>query len=183
MRQLICIFFVVILVYMTSKLKINIQSLTKQENSLKIKFRVNVGIYLLGVIKVFGISFKEDGIHFLFFKISYREMKIDQKMVKEISVWKLLKSLHPKFEQFAFHLKIGSEDVMLTVFSVFAISTFLSMVSAQNRKQINQKNYCYEIMPIYGKNALSFQASSQISMYFERFFLRKNLRKTKGKRI
>lgn len=173
MKILSCIFFVVILLYMTSKLKINIRSLTKQENSLKIQFRVNVGIYLLGVIKVFGISFKEDGIHFLCFHFRYPNVKIDKesmKMFKKFSIIDILKMLKIKLDKFHFNLQIGTEDIMLTVFFVCVISTMLSILSAQNAKSINLKNYDYQIAPIYNKNALSFRNSSQISFSIPRLF-------------
>lgn len=167
MKILICIFFVVVLVYLTSKLKINVQSVTKQENWSKIKFHVNVGIYLLGFIKIFGISFKEDGIYFLCFHFAYPSVKIDKesmKMLKKFSIIHILKMLKIKLNRFHFYLQIGTEDVMLTVFFVYVISTMLSILLARNAPNINLKNYNYQIVPIYNKNALSFRNSAQISL-------------------
>ncbi len=167
MRQLICIFFVVILACLTSKLKINIQSLTKQKNSMKIRFHVNVGVYLLGFIKIFGISFQENGIQVLDFHFGYPSVKIAQesmKMFKKNSIIEILKSLKIKLDEFYFTMQIGTEDVMLTTFLVALISTFFSVLSEQNAKSINLKNYHYQIMPIYNENALSLKSSFQISL-------------------
>ena len=167
MKLLIGIFLGLILAFLTSKLKINIRYLKKEKNSFKIKFNVNLGLYLFGFIKILGISLKEDGVHFLCFRFPYNKMKIDtdsMKILKEFSIWNFLKSLKIRFEKFHLNLKIGTEDMMFTVFLVFALSTFLSILSAKNRKQINLKKFYYKITPIYQVNQLSFEASSQISI-------------------
>lgn len=167
MKVLIGIFLGLILAFLTSKFKINIRYLNKEKHSFSVKFNVNLGIYLFGFIKILGISLKEDGMHFLCFRFPYNKMKIDadsMKILKEFSVWNFLKSLKIKLEKFNLNLKIGTEDMMLTVFLVFALSTFLSILSAKARKQINLKNYYYKITPIYEVNQLSFLFSSQISI-------------------
>lgn len=152
---------------MTSKLKINVKSIKKQENSLNIQFNVNVGLYLFGVVKIFGISLKEDAIHFLFFRFPSNFMKMDQESVKilrNIPFFNLLKLRSFRLEEFHLDLKIGTEDVIVTVFSVFAISTILSILSARNARQIHTKNYDYKITPIYNANLLSFQVSAKMSI-------------------
>lgn len=167
MNIFISIFFALILIILTSKFKINIKYLQKDQKSLKIHFNVNLGMYLFGFIKIFGITLKEDGIHFLIFRFSYNKIKIDKesiKMVKEFSILDILKSLNLKLEQLNINLNIGCENVMLIVFTVCIISTFLSILSSKNRKQINFKNYYYKITPIYNSNELSFYTSMQISM-------------------
>lgn len=167
MKILISIFLMMLLLAWTSKIKINIPYLKKEENLRKIQFHIKVGIYLLGFIKIFSISLKEDGIHFLWFRFHYPVMKIDKesiKIFKKFSVVDILKTLKIRLDQFHFELKIGTEDVLVTVFFVFMVSTVLSVFSAQNAKVINLKNYDYQIMPIYNKNTLSFTASAQISL-------------------
>lgn len=167
MKVWIGIFVGLILAFLTSKLKMNIKYLEKNKNMLKIHFNINLGLYLFGFIKILGISFKEDGIYFLFFQFPYNKMKIDAdsvKILKEFSVWNFLKSLQIKLEKFHLNLEIGTEDMMLTVFLVFALSTFLSIFSAKNKKQINSKKYYYKITPIYQTNHLSFELSSKISI-------------------
>lgn len=167
MKILICIFLVVIFTGLTSQLKINIRSLTKQKNLPKVQFHVNVGIYLLGFIKIFGISLQENGIQFLGFHFAYPSVKIDQesmKMFKKYSVRELFQSLNIKLNQFDFTMQVGTEDVMLTVFLVTVISGVLSVWSAKNAGNINLKNYHYQITPVYNENRLSFRGSSQISL-------------------
>lgn len=167
MKILISIFFILIIGIFTSKFKVNTIHLEKQKNSLNIKFNIKLGFYLFGIIKTIGIQFKEDGIYFLCFKFPYNTLKIDKdsmKLIKDFSVINFLKSLHLKIDQLNINLKIGSEDMILTVFSVFVISTFLSILSAKHRKQINLKQYYYKITPIYNTNVLTFQISSKFSM-------------------
>jgi hypothetical protein len=167
MKIFIGILFFLILISWTLKLKINIHHLYKDKNSLKVYFNVNVGIYLLGVIKIFGISFKEDGIYFLSIKIPYNKISIgkeSKKILKEMPIMNTLKFLNLKIDKFKFILEVGSENMMLTVFSVFAISTFLSILSAKCAKQINLKHYYYQVTPAYNTNTLSFKSSAIISM-------------------
>lgn len=167
MKIWISIFFILIIGIVTSKFKINTVNLQKEKNSFKIKLNIKLGFYLFGFIKIVSLQFKEDGIYFLFFRFPYKLLKIEKdslKILKDFSVINFLKSLHIKLDQLNVNLKIGSEDMILTVFSVFAISTFLSILSAKNRKQINLKHYYYKITPIYHTNVLSFQISSKISI-------------------
>lgn len=167
MKLLIGIFFSLILAFLTSKLKVNLLYLQKEQDTFHIKFKIKVGFYLFGFVKLFGITLQENGICFLCFTFPYPKLKIDQdsiKILKDFSVVDILKSLNIKLDKLNLQLKIGSEDMILTVFSVFAISTFLSIVSAKNRKQINLRNFYYKITPMYHTNLLDFTISLKISM-------------------
>lgn len=161
------VFLGLILIILATHLKINVIYLTKQRKSFKIQFHVNVGLYLFGVIKIAGISFKEDGIYFLGFTLPYNKIKIHKdsiKILKDFSINNLLKSLHLKLEQFHLNFKIGTEEMMLTVFLVFVISTFLSILLSKSCNPMKIKNYDYKITPVYNQNYLSFEFSSKISM-------------------
>lgn len=185
------IFLGLILIMLATHLKINVMYLTKQKKSLKIHFKINFGLYLFGLIKIAGISLKEDGIHFLCFKFPYNKMKIDKdsmKVLKDFSISNLLKSLHLKLEQFHLNLKIGTEEMMLTMFFVFAISTFLSILLAKNCKPTKSKNYDYKITPVYNQNQLSFEFSSKISMKTFHviqmlILIKQNIKKKKEKNV
>lgn len=167
MKILISIFFILAILILTSKIKINMQYLNKDENSFKIRFKMKFGFYLFGFFKIIGITLTEKGIHFLFFRIAYQTLKIEKdsvKFLKEISLAKILKSLNVKLNTLNLQLKIGSEDMLVTVFLVFAISTLLSILFAKNQNHINIKNTYYKIIPVYNMNSLSFQLSTQISI-------------------
>lgn len=161
------IFLGLILAILVSSIKINVMYLTKQKKSLKIRFNVKIGLYLFGFIKIVGISLKEDGIHFLCFTFPYNKMKIDKdsmKFLKNFSLLNILHLLNINLKKFHVDLRIGTENMMLTVFLVFAISTFLSILCAKNRKQINLEKYDYKIRPIYHQNQISFEIATIISI-------------------
>lgn len=167
MKILISIFFVVFLLLITSKVKIKVVSLQKERNSKKIDFDVNLGFYLLGFIKVVNIHLKKDGIYFLCWSIPYQNLKMTNLKVKDfkiLAILEILKILKVQLNEFKIDLKIGTEDVLLTVFSVFAVSTFLSIFFAKNRKKVNPKNYYYHVVPIYNSNELSFKLSLKLSI-------------------
>ena len=83
---------------------------------------------------------------------------------KILAILEILKILKIQLNEFKMDLKIGTEDVLLTVFSVFAVSTFLSIFFTQNRKKVNSKNYYYHVVPIYNSNELSFKLSLKLSI-------------------
>ena len=187
MKLLIGIFFCLVLAFFTSKLKVNIVYLQKEKSTFHVKFKIKVGFYLFGFVKLFGITLQENGIYFLGFTLPYHDLKIEQESIKllnNFSVVDILKSLNIKLDKLNFQLKIGSEDMILTVFSVFAISTFLSIVSAHNRKHINLKKFYYKITPIYNTNLLDFSISLKICIKIfpllqTLFSIKQNIKQTK----
>ncbi len=167
MKILISIFFVVFLILVTSKVKINILSLQKDRSSKKVDFDINVGLYLLGIVKILSVHLRKEGIYFLGWSIPYKNLPIDNLKMKDFKmtfVLEFLKILDFRLNEFKVELKIGTEDVLLTAFSVFVISTFFSIFFAKNRRKINQKNYNYHVVPIYNSNELSFRISLKLSI-------------------
>ena len=166
MKIFICLLVVFYLLYM-SDLKINLEKLEIKNYSAKVKYSANLGLYLFGFIKIFGINFKEDGVHFLFFKFSYKRIKIDKENVKlhikKDNIKKNFKNLNLKLEKMNFMLNIGVEDIELTVLLTFMISIILSIFPAKYGKQINMKNYNYEVIPNYNVNTFGFKFSLKIS--------------------
>lgn len=184
MKIFICLLVVFFILFFSSRLKLNLEYFEKTNFSSNMKFNANVGLYLCGFIKVFGISFKEDGIYFLFFKIPYKKFKVDKNNMKKYISKENLKNLEPRIELMNFELNIGIENVRLTVFLVFAISTFLSVLSAKYRNQINMKNYNYQIIPNYNVNTfgvkLSFKVSENILNLVKTIILFNKIKKQKN---
>lgn len=184
MKIFICVLVVFFILFFSSRLRLNLKYFEKTNFSFNIKFHANVGLYLFGFIKVFGISFKEDGIHFLFFKIPYKKFKVDKSNMKKYISKENFKNLKPRIEKMNLKLNIGIEDVGLTVFLVFTISTFLSVLSARYRNQINMKNYNYQIIPNYNVNTfgvkLSFKVSENILNLIKTVILFNKIKKQKN---
>ena len=165
MKILISVVVVFFLIIWTSKIKINIEYLNNQNNIRKIKFNINIGIYWLGLIKILGVSLKEDGMKILFFKFRYTKIKLNKAKMKNIKkdiVIEILKKL--KLEKLKLNVSLGIEDIGLTVFLTFVISTFLSILPAIKNKQINLKNYYYTVMPVYNRNTFDFDISAKFSI-------------------
>ncbi len=139
----------------------------KNPQSFKIDFNINVGVYVLDHIKIFGLTFKNDGIHFLCFCFPYNIIKINQdslQILKNVSVGKRIKSLPIRLEKLHLELKVGTENILFTVFIVFLMATFLSIFSAKTCEKIHENQIYYRIIPKYHTNEFSFQITSQISL-------------------
>lgn len=161
--------FLILLFLVTSKIKVNIQNLQKTTWTSKIVYKVKVGIYLLGFIKILGISFTQNGIHFLGFTFKYPKFSVTEistNQLKSIFSMSNLQNLKVQFTKIQINFKIGFESMMFTVFSVFFMSTIISVLFARNIKNINFKKSYYNIAPIYNKNDLNFKISLEFSIYF-----------------
>lgn len=168
MKIFICIFFFLILLVLTSKLKINIERLEKEPNSLKVYFRAKLGIVVLGFLKIFEISLNETEMKFLAFKIPYPKLNREKmKNFRKNSIFSNFKSNNLKLEKLNFNMKIGTESIIFTVFSVFVISTALSALIARNPPKAGTTYY--EVIPVYNSNYLSFKISAVFSMSIIRF--------------
>ena len=167
MKIFICLLVVFFVLLYMSDLKLNLEKLEKANYCAKVKYSAKLGLYLFGFIKIFGVNFKEDGIHFLFFKIPYKKIKIDKEnlklYIKKDNIKENFKNLNLKLEKMNFILNIGVENVQLTVLLTFMISIILSLLPARYLKQINMKNYNYEIIPNYNLNTFVFKFSLKIS--------------------
>lgn len=172
MKILISILLILWILIATSKFKINVISFKKEKKLSKIDFHVKLGLYVLGIVKIAGVTLKNDGMHFLRFVIPYKKVKIqniEMRNWKEVSFWDVFKMLDLRFRELEINVGIGTENVMLTIFSVFAISTFLSIFSARNSEKINREKFYYKISPVYQSNELRFEISSKIEMSMMRF--------------
>lgn len=183
MKIFISILVILFLIVFTSKIKVNVISSKKSTKGSKINFKINLGIYLFGIIKIFGINFKQDGVYLLFFSLPYSKMKLNQnglQILKKYSILDSAKVLDLKIDNLFLDLKIGSEELPLTIFSVFAISTFISIFLAKHSKSSKRKKYYYKITPMYNQDFLEFEFSSRISLKLINFV--KNLTSTNKKK-
>jgi len=165
MKILIIIVLALILALFALKIKINIQRLSKHKKSFKIDFDINMAIYLFDFIKIFSISFKQDGIKFLIFKFSYNKIKINKNKMRNIKkdlVIKIFKNL--KIENLNLNIVLGTENMSITVFSIFVVSALLSILPLVKKEQIDTKKYNYNIVPAYNENVLNFDISAKFSI-------------------
>lgn len=171
----ICIFLVLLILgFIFSKVEINIKQLEIKniEKELKIKYKINVGIYLYGVLKILGLNIFEDRFEFLGRKITYSNIK-KSNIYKKIYLSNLknnikiseLKLIEPKIKKLDLKLDLGFENVLLTSFMIFAISTVLSFTIKKGVKKYNPAKYKYIIKPHYRcPNIVNLQANSIITI-------------------
>ena len=184
MKIFISSLFVLILAFFTSKFKIKVMYLKKDKKQLKIDFNVKLGIYLFGFIKIFSVLLKNDGIHFLFFRISYNRIKFDKnsfKSIKNYSIFNITNDLKLSLESFNLKTEIGISSIVATVLFVVLISNMICFVTSSTFKKINFKKYYYKIYPVYNSNLLEFELKTEISIKI--YNLVKTLSKIKKNKI
>jgi hypothetical protein len=192
--MLVLSFFIIFLLILGlgiyfGKLKVNIKNLEFEMNG-KVKskntYKINVGIYLFGTLKMFGISFEENALRILGKKINYREIKqtkVYKDMIKkDVSEFdrKLLtdniKTLNMKFEKINLNAKLGTDSTLITSFLTFAVSTGVSFVIQKSINKYNPNKHKFIITPMYeNRNSInifleliaSFKLKNVIKVIYE----------------
>lgn len=157
---LIILFFVLGLVF--SKIKINVKKLDFKmfRNELFEKdYLVNIGIYLFGKIKVFGITFKDNNMQFMGKNLNLENIKrskfyknFEQSDIKDLdrkTIIDKIKNLNLRFEKFNLDLSLGTDSTLITSFLIFAVSTIISLIVKKGVSKYNPKKHRFIITPRY----------------------------------
>ncbi len=160
-------FFVVFLIFLIlgiyfSKLKIIVNKMEFEMNgNVKSKedYEIKIGIYLFGIIKIFGIVLAENSLRFLNIKIPYRKIKrtkIYNEMIKKDAIdfdRKLLKdkikNLSMKFEKINLNMKFGTDSTLITSFLTFIVSTLISFLIQKSVTKYKPNKHKFIITPMY----------------------------------
>lgn len=160
-------FFVVFLIFFIlgiyfSKLKIVVNKMEFEMNgNVKSKedYEIKIGIYLFGIIKIFGIVLAENNLRFLNIKIPYRKIKrtkIYNEMIKKDAIdfdRKLLKdkikNLSMKFEKINLNMKFGTDSTLITSFLTFIVSTLISFLIQKSVTKYKPNKHKFIITPMY----------------------------------
>lgn len=160
-------FFVVFLIFFIlgiyfSKLKIVVNKMEFEMNgNVKSKedYEIKIGIYLFGIIKIFGIVLAENSLRFLNIKIPYRKIKrtkIYNEMIKKDAIdfdRKLLKdkikNLSMKFEKINLNMKFGTDSTLITSFLTFIVSTLISFLIQKSVTKYKPNKHKFIITPMY----------------------------------
>jgi hypothetical protein len=144
------------------KLKINIKNLEFEMNG-KVKskntYKINVGIYLFGTLKILGVSFEENALLIFGKRITYQKIKntkfYKEMIKKDVSEFdkKLLsdniKTLNMKFEKVNLNAKLGTDSTLITSFLTFAVSTGVSFIIQKSITKYNPNKHKFIITPMY----------------------------------
>ncbi len=160
-------FFVIFLIFFIlgiyfSKLKIIVNKMEFEMNgNVKSKedYEIKIGIYLFGIIKIFGIVLAENSLRFLNIKIPYRKIKrtkIYNEMIKKDAIdfdRKLLKdkikNLSMKFEKINLNMKFGTDSTLITSFLTFIVSTLISFLIQKSVTKYKPNKHKFIITPMY----------------------------------
>lgn len=170
------IFFSFILIGVCfSKVKVDIKHLEFESFQKKVnkKYKICIGLYLYGFLRVINIVIEEDGIKILGKKISYEKIRKSKVYIKMKQVnmrefekdfkFKELRILKPELKKIDLKLDLGFENVLLTSFLIFAISTILSITVRDTVKKYNPIRYKYIIRPHYrSENKINLKLNSII---------------------
>ena len=134
----------------TLRIKVTNLELSNMQENQKFKINLKVYLYLFNHIKWLRINLDNKKVKKIYNKIKlsnidFKKLEKDFKL-KDINK---LKQLEPKFAYFNLDFNIGVEDVILTSFAVFLISTILSIILPYTIKKYNENNYKYKIEPLY----------------------------------
>ena len=122
----------------------------KKKQKEKSEYKVEVSLYFLGKIKWIATNLNNKKMENMYSKIQLE--KIDFKKIRkdfELENLKEIKKVRPKIIFLDLEVNIGSEDVIITSFLVFLISTFISIILPYTIKKYEKDKYNYEVKPIY----------------------------------
>lgn len=194
-------FFVVFLIFIIlgiyfSKLKIIVKKIEFEMNE-KVKskedYEIKIGVYLFGIIKIFGLVLEEDGLRLLGIKVPYKKLKrtkIYNEMIKKDAIEfdkKILKdkikTLDMKFEKLNLNMKFGTDSTLITSFLTFIVSTLVSFVIQKSVTKYRPNKHKFIITPMYeNRNSInifleliaSFKLRNIIKVLYELNNLSKN---------
>ena len=145
-----------ILLFICSTIRLNIDKLniSNLEKDLKKKLEKDIQIffelYLFGKIKILRINLNNSMLKKIKSKTNFDYSKLitlrkERKILKNVKVSQIIKKLKLEFQGTNLDLKLGTEDIMTTVFTITFITTILSILF----RNADQKEVSYKVMPLY----------------------------------
>lgn len=166
----ILVFLIIIIIISTlslafifSEVKVDIKDLKILNKDNKItnlnfeKVKINVGLYLFKKIRIVKIKINDKELKVFNFKIPLKKInEINKnslysviKNLKENYRRLNIKNIKPEFEKFKLNLKLGTENAIVTSFTVFSVSNIITFILQSTINKYNNKKYNYKIEPIY----------------------------------
>ena len=140
------IFIFIILLLLLSTIKLNISKLNIVKfKKIKKDFEIYLELCLFGKIKYAKIKIDKKKIQKLKIKNSFKDIKKDAEILKNIKIGEIVKKLKVDIEKLNLSLELGTEEITLTVFLVTIISTLLG-IALHNQ---NKENIDFNIVPLY----------------------------------
>jgi len=144
------------------KKKKEIKKIKKRINNKdtdKDTYRIILSLHLFNKIKWLKFNLNSKRTRKIY--NSKRLQKIDfKKLEKDLKLedLKIIARLQPKISLLNLELKIGTEDVILTSFIIFFVTTAISIILPRSIKKYKEEKYKYVIQPVYmNKNLYKIQ--------------------------
>lgn len=137
--------------------------------------------------KFFGVKCNKNGIKILNKNFSYEKLfnlsleELIKKSIKDNKKnKKMMKNLNIKVDMAKFNLKIGVQDMFITVFAVTIFSGIIAEILKNKMKKITSKSVQYKVIPEFNKLGFFYDGKTDISV--KTFLLFLSLLKSKPKR-
>lgn len=115
-----------------------------------LNYKVEIAFYLWGKIKWLWFKLNDKKLRKMYSKMQLEKIDI-KKLENDIQIedLKRLKKLQPKISLLHLEVKLGTEDVILTSFLVFGVSTIISILLAYTIKDYRKNKIKYEVKPAF----------------------------------
>lgn len=164
------VFFCIVFIFVglfSSKMKIRIEKIELNINNVNFKFRI--GIFLFSFLRILELKCDKNGVKIFGRNFSYKRIfNID---LKELVV-KILKNrdknkqnkLNFKIDLAKFTLKVGTEDMFITVFLVTLLSGLFTEFLKNKMKKINNRKIAYKVLPEFNRTEFFYEGKMDISI-------------------
>lgn len=133
--------------------KIEISNLDEREEKTELKkiYNLDFKIYIFNIIRIIKINFDNKKSEAALVKIKDQIGKISSDILNYKELIKRLKEFKVRIKDAKVKLLIGTEDMLVTVGVVIAISTIIPIWLRNKIESDNARKIQYKIIPIYNK--------------------------------
>lgn len=153
---IISIFLIIMCIFLCLEVRVSISdfqiSSFNKENTFE--YKCKIGVYFLNKIKLFSLQLDKNKAKKIMEKKFFKEkIKKSKKMPKDKKKLqnKIIKHIIKKVQIKTLNLKlyIDTESAILTSYIVGIISTIIPNIICNNIKNFNNKDYKFEVLPVY----------------------------------
>lgn len=134
----------------------------------KAEYKIIIGLYFLGFIKIGAIKISNGVIQFLFFKVGVNKiLSIVKPRLESIPRRKLINDfckMKVKLENLNLDLKFGTDDVIITSILIAILSGIIATTMQEYIEKFNKEKYKWKILPDFEERLfLDLNASLKLS--------------------
>jgi len=131
------------------------------------KLKINIEIRILKIIKIFNIKINEKYCEILKIKVKFNGLK-KLKDYNQSSLEFIIKNigkLNPEIKKINMNLSIGTEEPILTTFSIPIVSTLIAVLISKKMQKIDKGKCRFRINPLYlNSNIVLLKVNGIISL-------------------